>query len=101
MARPFAARSLFPLVVGFTLWAPRLAEAATCGNGTVEGAEACDDGNTSSLDGCSSTCVDEAGWDCNVANFGMDFTETLDSLGTPPIWSVTPSVTTAKTSLAL
>src|SRR2546428_9386862 len=29
---------------------------ATCGNGIVEGTEECDDGNTTSGDGCSATC---------------------------------------------
>jgi cysteine-rich repeat protein len=28
------------------------------------GTEACDDGNTASLDGCSSTCTLENGWTC-------------------------------------
>ncbi|HWU85638.1 MAG TPA: myxococcus cysteine-rich repeat containing protein [Kofleriaceae bacterium] len=32
---------------------------AMCGNGTLEPGEACDDGNTASLDGCSSTCTVE------------------------------------------
>ncbi|QRO00061.1 PQQ-dependent sugar dehydrogenase [Archangium violaceum] len=32
-----------------------------CGNGTVEGSEQCDDGNTSSGDGCNATCTIEAG----------------------------------------
>src|SRR5437870_10425922 len=32
------------------------ATAATCGNGVVEGTEECDDGNTTSGDGCSATC---------------------------------------------
>ena len=27
-----------------------------CGDGLVKGNEACDDGNTDNLDGCSSTC---------------------------------------------
>jgi len=31
-----------------------------CGNGVVEGSEECDDGNTISGDGCSSTCTTEA-----------------------------------------
>lgn len=31
-----------------------------CGDGNRDGAEACDDGNTSSLDGCSATCVLES-----------------------------------------
>jgi len=33
---------------------------ATCGNGALEGAEECDDGNTISGDGCSATCQIEA-----------------------------------------
>lgn len=33
---------------------------AICGNGTREGAEQCDDGDTLSGDGCSSTCTTEA-----------------------------------------
>jgi cysteine-rich repeat protein len=34
---------------------------ATCGNGIKEGSEACDDNNTASGDGCSSTCTSETG----------------------------------------
>jgi cysteine-rich repeat protein len=52
--------------------------AAVCGNGTVEGTEECDDGNTTSGDGCSSTCMGEgpcAGVDCtaltNMCNIGV------------------------------
>lgn len=33
-----------------------MTEPAVCGNGVIEGAEACDDGNTISNDGCSSVC---------------------------------------------
>ena len=33
--------------------------APVCGNSTVESGETCDDGNTTSNDGCSSTCQDE------------------------------------------
>ena len=33
---------------------------AVCGNGAMEAGEKCDDGNTVSGDGCSSTCVAEA-----------------------------------------
>ena len=36
---------------------------AVCGDGVVEGSEACDDGNTADDDGCSGTCQQEAGWD--------------------------------------
>jgi fibro-slime domain-containing protein len=35
-----------------------------CGDGIIEGAEACDDGNTNSGDGCSATCTLECGWEC-------------------------------------
>ncbi len=36
-----------------------------CGNGNVEGTEACDDGNTKSGDGCSGSCTVENGWECS------------------------------------
>jgi cysteine-rich repeat protein len=36
-----------------------LSEASTCGDGVVEGGEECDDSNTISGDGCSSTCLIE------------------------------------------
>ncbi|MGN6108933.1 MAG: DUF4215 domain-containing protein [Kofleriaceae bacterium] len=35
-----------------------------CGNGTVGTGETCDDGNTTSGDGCSTTCQTEPGWNC-------------------------------------
>jgi cysteine-rich repeat protein len=38
---------------------PPVASAATCGNGTVESGEACDDGDLVSNDGCSASCVIE------------------------------------------
>ena len=37
---------------------------AQCGDGLVEASEQCDDGNTTSGDGCSSTCMLECGWEC-------------------------------------
>ncbi|MEZ4401051.1 MAG: DUF4215 domain-containing protein [Kofleriaceae bacterium] len=37
---------------------------ATCGDGQRTGGEACDQGNTTSGDGCSSTCDIEPGWTC-------------------------------------
>jgi len=43
----------------------------TCGNGLVEGAETCDDGNAVDGDGCSATCVDETaggGGCCSVGS---------------------------------
>jgi cysteine-rich repeat protein len=35
-----------------------------CGDGSVGGAETCDDGATVNGDGCSASCVLEAGWSC-------------------------------------
>src|SRR5262249_20791835 len=35
-----------------------------CGNGVIDPGEQCDDGNTTSCDGCSSTCQSEVGWQC-------------------------------------
>ncbi|MEZ4293474.1 MAG: DUF4215 domain-containing protein [Polyangiaceae bacterium] len=35
-----------------------------CGNGTIEGAEECDDQNTLSNDGCSSDCLVEESFEC-------------------------------------
>ena len=37
---------------------------AECGNGSIEGLEQCDDGNTEDGDGCSYDCMIEDGWDC-------------------------------------
>jgi formylglycine-generating enzyme len=37
----------------------------TCGNGTLDGAERCDDGNPTAGDGCNSTCRIEPGWNCS------------------------------------
>jgi cysteine-rich repeat protein len=35
-----------------------------CGDGGIDGDEACDDGDTSSGDGCSDSCTIESGWEC-------------------------------------
>jgi cysteine-rich repeat protein len=37
---------------------------ATCGDGLIEPGETCDDGNTTSGDGCSSTCQTEIAYSC-------------------------------------
>ena len=37
----------------------------TCGNGTLEGTEQCDDGGVSGGDGCDQTCNVESGWLCS------------------------------------
>lgn len=36
----------------------------TCGDGMMVGKETCDDGNSHSYDGCSSSCSQEAGYQC-------------------------------------
>jgi len=41
---------------------------SVCGNGIVEAGEQCDDGNTISGDGCSSTCTIEAFYNCSLDN---------------------------------
>jgi cysteine-rich repeat protein len=48
-----------------TMWRLAMCVAPTlCGDGVVDGAEACDDGNNTNNDGCSSTCTLEAGFSC-------------------------------------
>ncbi|MEI8254254.1 MAG: DVUA0089 family protein [Deltaproteobacteria bacterium] len=42
----------------------RVTAIATCGNGTREGSEICDDGNTTAGDGCSASCILETGYVC-------------------------------------
>ncbi|MFP2909347.1 DUF4215 domain-containing protein, partial [Pyxidicoccus sp. 3LFB2] len=41
------------------------AAATGCGNGALNPGEACDDGDTTSGDGCSGACVIEAGYSCS------------------------------------
>ena len=41
---------------------------STCGDGVVTGSEACDDGNQSNDDGCSSACTVEDGYTCTAAD---------------------------------
>ncbi len=36
----------------------------SCGDGSIDGSETCDDGGTNDGDGCSSTCIVESGFDC-------------------------------------
>merc|ERR1719313_1868202 len=40
------------------------ASSATCGDGKREGAEECDDGNTTPNDGCNAVCKVEGGYQC-------------------------------------
>jgi len=60
----------------------------TCGDGVIEGAEECDDGNTDDRDGCSATCR----WESTVAcvdhgvgqNWGRTYTATPSGDDVPP-----------------
>ena len=38
---------------------------ATCGNGTIEGTDVCDDNDTTTGDGCNDTCQIETGYSCD------------------------------------
>ena len=56
-----------------------------CGDGILNNNEQCEDGNTVSLDGCSSVCEVEIGWDCSLGvcvrrcgNLVVDVGETCD-----------------------
>ncbi|CAI2378071.1 unnamed protein product [Moneuplotes crassus] len=46
---------------------PKRELAAVCGDGTTTNPETCDDGNTASGDGCSSSCTIEVGFTCSGA----------------------------------
>jgi cysteine-rich repeat protein len=56
---------------------------ATCGNGQIGGGEACDDGNTTNGDGCSSTCALESGSRTDACPTGT--TGGIDLAG-GPVW---------------
>ena len=47
----------------------------SCGDGTLNAGEGCDDSNGSNGDGCSSECFIEYGYRCQVAQFELDFSE--------------------------
>ncbi len=61
-----------------------------CGNGVIEGDEACDDNNTDDADGCSSSCQIEQGFSCTNAvnlNTGSDGQGgQLQPGATDPVW---------------
>jgi cysteine-rich repeat protein len=52
------------IVIEHTSSRPNVAIKATCGDGLITGTEQCDDGNTVSGDGCSSSCQIETGFQC-------------------------------------
>ncbi|MFO0738411.1 MAG: DUF4215 domain-containing protein [Labilithrix sp.] len=47
---------------------------SVCGDGKIEGAEVCDDGNSIPGDGCSGTCTIEPGYTCPTAGKGCIYT---------------------------
>ncbi len=55
---------LWAVVLGAGCAKGSTAASAICGNGLVEGNEACDDGNVAAGDGCSKDCAVEVGFDC-------------------------------------
>ena len=55
----------------------------SCGNGTLEGGEQCDDGNTTVCDGCSDTCQTETGPVC-CGDGMVEPPETCDDGNTVP-----------------
>ena len=60
-----------------------------CGNGLIEGSEECDDANTDSLDGCSSTCDVEKEWSCTKADFSLAYNEVFEGgHDSGPDWSI-------------
>lgn len=69
----WAASNVGPIQLNITPYAP------VCGDGMVEGAEQCDDGNTAEGDGCDALCLVEAN-DCT-----MD--DSIGSLVGTAIWS--------------
>lgn len=58
------------LLPAFALWLSAWVAAGTlaadCGDSILDEAEECDDGNTLPDDGCSSSCLIEAGWTCSA-----------------------------------
>ncbi|KAA0150819.1 hypothetical protein FNF28_07209 [Cafeteria roenbergensis] len=81
---------------------PRSSTRSLCNNGFREVGEECDDGNTVSGDGCSSTCSIESGWVCEHEDFSaadvclqgttiaMDGFESAGNpagMPTAPVWS--------------
>lgn len=66
--------------LGVGLWAAPAF--AICGDGEVEVAEECDDGNLFDGDGCSMACTVEDGFVCEPVSFELDLSQSLDVSGT-------------------
>ena len=74
-----------------------------CGDGVREGAEGCDDGNTVSGDGCSSSCAVQSGYSCttgmpNVCTMAQTITFTSAAPGGANVGGATYSPTATATS---
>jgi cysteine-rich repeat protein len=69
----------------------------TCNDGLIEGLEECDDGNSIDGDGCNSSCLIEAGFDC-VAEPSYCFTEGSGDTCDTPIMITAPASFTFETS---
>jgi cysteine-rich repeat protein len=75
-------RCAFALAAALAAIAPSPAFAlGTCGNGTLDSGEACDDGNDQAGDGCGALCTLEPGWACPIAGQACDalICEAVDS----------------------
>jgi len=68
-----------------------------CGNGVLDGSDQCDDSNTVSGDGCSSTCQIEAGYTCTQDAFNPISVCTRSSNVTQSV-SRSPSIAPSSTS---
>ncbi len=88
--------------------------ADVCGDGAITGAETCDDGNTTSGDGCSSTCQIEFPFYCGMAVAGTAsqmgdntsgsnvFTSSCNGVGEPEkLYSFTPGMAGQMGTLSL
>ncbi len=86
------------LLLGVAALAPQQAW-AVCGDGELDTGEECDDLNTSSGDGCDSSCLIEDGWECTDASFALDFSEVIwDDGHDSPSWSLSSDGTTVTQS---
>ena len=73
------------LLLAFTCL-PSLATAQVCGDAFQDPSEDCDDGNSISGDGCSSSCLEESGYTCN-APFNLSEAST-ESWGSSTSWNI-------------
>ncbi|MCH5374202.1 MAG: myxococcus cysteine-rich repeat containing protein, partial [Planctomycetes bacterium] len=61
---------------------------SNCGNGVINGAEECDDGNQMIGDGCSNVCTVESGWSCEPPTPSSPVGDYSFEAGTPnPVWA--------------